>query len=137
MHRNHNHSWHTTGFVRGVTGVTTGARITYPSGTLELVHPRLFVVRVPQSVICRSMLFIFILAVVLSVLLLCKASDYPFNVFNLFLVLRLNRLCQHLACLISVHTRSFVSVDFISYLILSLDIHVSFLDKLGTISFRC
>jgi len=61
--------------------VTSGAGIAYPSGTPESIP--VLVVFVNH---CSSF-FLFLLAIVLSVLLRFMASDYPFGIFKLFLTI--------------------------------------------------
>jgi len=70
-------------------GVTSGAETAYPSGTLEFT-PVFSGVDVSRSLVfcvvfCRS-LFV-LLATMFSVLLRFTASDYPFNIFKLFVCL--------------------------------------------------
>jgi len=79
-------------FDHQATGVTSEAGTIYPSGAYEFT-PSFSAVCVSQSllshvVFCRSLfvlLFLFCffhLAIVLSVLLLFKASDYSFGIFS-------------------------------------------------------
>ena len=63
-------------------GVTCGAGITYCSVAHAFI-PGFNGVSVARS--CISLFVLFLLAIILSVLLRCTASDYPFGIFKLFL----------------------------------------------------
>ena len=76
-----------------MTGATSGAGIAYPAGSTYF-HPRCsegfvlldlkFYVYVLKIIVCPFVLFL--LPIVLFVLLRLTASNYPFGIFKLFLV---------------------------------------------------
>ena len=82
-------------------GATIGAGTVYPSGEPEFTLGFSGVCVTRTSVLCemfcRSLLALFLLAIVLSVLHRFMNSDYPFGIFKLFVILYYKRV---IACIL-------------------------------------
>jgi hypothetical protein len=77
-------TYHRVCIKSNTSGTTSGVWSAKPSGA-----PVLCMVDVARSLVfcvvfCRSLFVLFLLAIVLCVLLLLTASDYPFGIFKLF-----------------------------------------------------